>query len=264
MPAGIKAVFFDIDGTLVSFRTHCIPPSAREAVAALREKGIKVYIATGRPLQFIDNLGDLEYDGMVTVTGAYCFTREGKVIYNHPVSQETVNRVAGFLECDAEAYPVIFVCRDELFVTKMNREVEDVARLLDIRMPAVRPPSHARGKDVLQLISFFGSEREACMMSRLMPDCSSMRWHPLFTDVVAAGVSKSTGIDKVLAYEGLTLAQAMAFGDGGNDIPMLSHVPCSVAMGNAGEEVKRVVSYVTDAVDDDGIAHALRHWGLLD
>ena len=53
----IKAIFFDIDGTLVSFKTHRIPQSTLDAVAALRSRGIKVYIATGRPVPFIDNLG---------------------------------------------------------------------------------------------------------------------------------------------------------------------------------------------------------------
>ena len=30
----VKAIFFDVDGTLVSFRTHTIPPSALEALHA--------------------------------------------------------------------------------------------------------------------------------------------------------------------------------------------------------------------------------------
>ena len=50
-----KAVFFDIDGTLVSFKTLRIPQSTLDAVAALRSRGIKVYIATGRPVPYIDN-----------------------------------------------------------------------------------------------------------------------------------------------------------------------------------------------------------------
>ena len=45
----IKAIFFDIDGTLVSFQTHTVPASTRKALQLLREKGIKVFIATGRP-----------------------------------------------------------------------------------------------------------------------------------------------------------------------------------------------------------------------
>ncbi len=259
----VSIVFFDIDGTLVSFKTHRVPQSTLDAVAALRSRGIKVYIATGRPLPFIDNLGELEYDGMVTVTGAHCFTREGKVICHRPVPADDVERVVAHLESGKDAYPVIFVCEEEMFVTEVNADVEQIARLLDIRMPQVCPPSRARGKNVLQLISFFGADREKEMMSRLMPGCVSMRWHPLFTDVIARGVSKSVGIDHVLAYEGIPLEEAMAMGDGGNDVAMVEHVPYGVAMGNACEELKRVAAYVTDTVDHDGVAKALQHFGLM-
>lgn len=259
----IRAVFFDIDGTLVSFRTHCIPQSTLDAVAALRRRGIKVYIATGRPLQFIDNLGELEYDGMITVTGAHCFTREGKVIYHHPISRESVSRVASYLAGGVDTYPVIFVCDDGMFVTEMNADVESVARLLDIHMPPVAPVAGVENRNVLQMISFFKADREPELMSSLMPDCASMRWHPLFSDVIAGGVSKSVGIDHVLEYEGIALDEAMAFGDGGNDISMLSHVPCGVAMGNACDELKAVADYVTSSVDEDGVANALKHFGLI-
>ena len=76
----IKAVFFDIDGTLVPFKSHSVPESTRNAISTIRKKGIKVFICTGRPIQFIDNLEGVEYDGMVTVTGALCIDAEGNVI----------------------------------------------------------------------------------------------------------------------------------------------------------------------------------------
>lgn len=260
---GVKIVFFDIDGTLVSFRTHRIPQSTLDAVAALRRRGIKVYIATGRPLAFIDNLGELEYDGMITVTGAHCFTAGGDVIYHRPISRESVSRVASYIEGGEGAYPVIFVCDDGMFVTEMNEDVDTVARLLDITMPPVAPVKGVEERNVLQMISFFKADREAELMATLMPDCASMRWHPLFSDVIAGGVSKSEGIDRVLDYEGIALNEAMAFGDGGNDLSMLSHVPYGVAMGNACDELKAVADYVTTSVDEDGVANALRHFGLV-
>ena len=55
----IKAVFFDIDGTLVSFKTHVVPKSTLHAIELLKKKGIKVFIATGRHRRSINNLGDL-------------------------------------------------------------------------------------------------------------------------------------------------------------------------------------------------------------
>ena len=69
----IKALFFDIDGTLVSFNTHTIPQSTLNAIAELRKKGIKLFISTGRPRVAIDNLGNLEFDGYITMNGSYCF-----------------------------------------------------------------------------------------------------------------------------------------------------------------------------------------------
>ena len=66
----IKAVFFDIDGTLVSFHTHRVSEATRQAIRQLRTQGIKVFIATGRHLQVINNLGDLEFDGYVTLNGS--------------------------------------------------------------------------------------------------------------------------------------------------------------------------------------------------
>ena len=67
----IKAVFFDIDGTLVSFTTHAVPESARRAIARLREQGVKVFIATGRLLRHTEVVNDIEVDGYITVNGSY-------------------------------------------------------------------------------------------------------------------------------------------------------------------------------------------------
>ena len=66
------ALFFDIDGTLVSFETHQIPPSTILALTQAKANGHKVFIATGRPPIIITNLGAIEHliDGYVTTNGA--------------------------------------------------------------------------------------------------------------------------------------------------------------------------------------------------
>ena len=67
----------------------------------------------------------------------------------------------------------------------------------------------------------------------------------------------------MLDYFGISLEESMAFGDGGNDIPMLKHVGIGVAMGNAEDEVKQAADYVTDSVDENGIEKALWHFGVI-
>ena len=65
------ALFFDIDGTLVSFETHEIPPSTILALTQAKANGHKVFIATGRPPIIITNLGVIEHmiDGYVMMMG---------------------------------------------------------------------------------------------------------------------------------------------------------------------------------------------------
>lgn len=257
----IKAIFFDIDGTLVSFNTHVVPQSTIESLNILREKGVKVFIATGRHPSAINNLGDLRFDGYVTVNGGYCIAGTDEVIYKHSICNEDVEALLHYMET-TEAFPCAFVHEKDVIMNYTDEAVEHVFQMLNFPAPPCRPLSEVRGKDVFQLISFFTATEEKRIMN-VMPHCESTRWNPLFTDVVPVGSSKSVGIDKMLEYFGLALDECMAFGDGGNDVSMLRHAGIGVAMGNAGEEVKEVADYVTDTVDEDGIFKALKHFGII-
>ena len=210
----VKAIFFDIDGTLVSFKTHRLPESTVWALDRLREKGVRLFIASGRQYQSINNLGTQTFDGYVTLNGGYCLAGKSEVIYRHSIP------------------------------------------------PPLRPLRRNGGKAVYQLIAFFSPGQEKRIMS-VLPHCEATRWNPLFADVIPAGSSKAVGIDKMLAYFGISLADTMAFGDGGNDVSMLRHVGIGVAMGNAGDEARRAADYVTTSVDEDGILNALRHFGVI-
>lgn len=251
----MKALFFDIDGTLVSFHTHRIPQSAIDAVSRLRRRGIKVFIATGRPRPFIDNLGSLEYDGIISVNGASCRMEDGTVITSRPVNKSDLLRLID--HCKDTPIPIAFATDHEAFLNMDSPEVTDVFSLLHIPKPEIRPIGHCLDLDVMQVIAFFGADKEQHIMDNVLTGCVSHRWHPSFTDVIAKGNSKSTGIDAVLRHCGIDLSEVLAFGDGGNDIPMLRHVPHSVAMGNATDEVKQAARYVADTVDNDGIAKFL-------
>ena len=88
-------------------------------------------------------------------------------------------------------------------------------------------------------------------------------WHPLFCDIGRIGGGKDVGMDAVLSRLGIPLEQTMAFGDGENDLEMLRHAAIGVTMGNSSQTVKNAADYVTDSVDEDGIANALAHFGLI-
>lgn len=252
----IKAIFFDIDGTLVSIQKHGIPASTLEAVHEARKRGIKVFIATGRPLPFIDNLEEMEYDGIISFTGAHCMMRNGETIYKKSIDQEDLHRMVEF--CQKNDMPVAFTSPDRAFLTCHNEESRIVYNTLKVPLHEMAPAEEALKMDVLEIIAFFTEQEEPQLMNDILPHCTAHRWHPAFADVIAHGNSKATGINAVIQHLGIDLQETMAFGDGGNDIEMLQHVALGIAMGNANDYVKSQADYVTDAVDQDGVANALR------
>ena len=259
----IKAVFFDIDGTLVSFNTHTIPQSTLTAIESLRKKGIKVFIATGRPKHLMeDAVGYIPFDGYITLNGSHCFTADHRDIYKKCIPQEDVNRLIAYIEKHPE-HAFVFVHDDTWFITSITPSVEEVARMIEINPPAILPAECARGKEVLQIMGYFDEKYDKNIFGPVLKYCTPMRWFPLFTDIIAEGTNKSLGIDRVLNHYNIPLKDTMAFGDGGNDIPMLKHVGTGIAMGNAAPAVQEAADYVTSSVDDDGILRALQHFNIV-
>ena len=91
----------------------------------------------------------------------------------------------------------------------------------------------------------------------------STRWNPEFTDLTSKYADKGQGLVSMAEYLGLNISETMAFGDGGNDIPIIRRAGVGVAMGNADENVKQVADYVTDTVDDNGVYNALKHFNVI-
>ncbi|WP_321479588.1 Cof-type HAD-IIB family hydrolase [uncultured Bacteroides sp.] len=258
----IKALFLDIDGTLVSFKTHAIPQSTIKALEILRNKGIKLYISTGRPRAAINNLGDLRFDGYITMNGSYCYGDDkDEVVYKSPIPSEDVNTLLDILSVEKDC-PCVIVREHNMFICNPNEKMDEFIEMLKFpRVPAISI-EEARKEEVFQLSPFFSLEQEEKYLP-LMTHCESSRWYPSFTDIVRKGNSKQLGMDKILEYLGISLDETMAFGDGGNDISMLRHAHIGIAMGNANQEVKNSADYVTDSIDDDGLWNALKHYNLI-
>ncbi len=260
----IKAIFFDIDGTLVSFKTHQVPQSTVEAIAKAKANGVGVYISTGRPLQIITNLKAIEpyIDGYITTNGAFCFVGDKTVCCNPIPDADVSTLIADADRCD---YAVLVVGKsgvrlynpkpvfDEIFVRDLN--VTNIDTSL--------PPADILGKDpILQLTPFFSADHEAQLMPQL-PGCVSGRWHPAFTDITSKFADKGKGLEAMTDFLGININETMAFGDGGNDVAILRRAGIGVAMGNAGEPARQVADFITTSVDDNGVWNALKHFGVI-
>lgn len=257
----IKAVFFDIDGTLVSFKTHSVPESARQAIAQMRERGIKVFIATGRVLKYTGVVSDIEVDGYITVNGGYCITSTGEVIYECSIPSEIVEKVFELRRKYGFSFAIL--TEKGMYVESLEGRAKEVADLINIYPEVADLEYIASTQNVLQICPYIDPELERVIMAEL-EECVSSRWIDILMDINMRGVDKSLATRHVMEYYGYTMQEAMAFGDGGNDLPMVRDVAVGVAMGNACEELKQVADYVTLSVDEDGVSHALREYGLID
>ncbi|WP_300811546.1 Cof-type HAD-IIB family hydrolase [uncultured Duncaniella sp.] len=261
----IKAVFFDIDGTLVPIGSGRVPADTRRALAELRAKGVKVFISSGRHIEWIDNLGDLEFDGYVTVNGALCLGHDGRTpIFTRLIDKGDVERLVDFSAGSSMPF-VVVPARGGIFTTAIDDNFLVVAEMLHLPQVPVRSIEDAKACDVVQMMVFGSHEEiEASGLFRdVLTGCEPTSWCPYFADIIPKGSDKSVGIDRMIEHFGIDISETMAFGDGENDMGMLEHVGLGVAMGNALPEVKAVADYVTADADDDGIGKALRHFGVI-
>ena len=257
------ALFFDIDGTLVSFQTHEIPPSTILALTQAKANGHRVFIATGRPPIIITNLGAIEHliDGYVTTNGALCFVGS-EIVACNAIPQEEARLVV--VDAVAKRYGLIVIGERDIAVWDPKGDVDDIFRrqLAVQNLNQAKPVEEVLSQRVLQLTAFFDSDYERLMMTRI-PGCISGRWHPAFTDITARGADKGEGLLLMATREGIDPKYTMAFGDGGNDTSMIRAAGIGVAMGNAIEALKKEADYVTTSVDDDGILNALCAFAII-
>ncbi|QBQ40831.1 Cof-type HAD-IIB family hydrolase [Sphingobacterium psychroaquaticum] len=257
----IKAVFFDIDGTLLSFKTHEVPTSTKEAIQALQEKGIKVIVSTGRSINSIDHIKFLGFDGFITFNGGYCVSKEGEILFRQAIDPRDIQALLDYSQSNSLSFSLM--SEKAVSIHDVTPEIAGMYAHVNLPVPPLVEFDQVDTASILQTNIFLGPEEEKVFMETVMPNSLASRWTPLFADVNPQGQSKQVGIDIFCKHFNIDIAETMAFGDGGNDISMLKHVGIGVAMGNANPEVKEIADYITDDIDSNGIANALKHFGIV-
>lgn len=257
----IKAVFFDIDGTLISFKTNTIPESTQNSIKKLREKEIKVIVATGRSINTLAHISHIEFDGFITFNGGYCATTDGNILSKTTINPNDIKGLVNYTENSPLSFSLMY--EDKVEINDATPEVVGMYAHVNLPVPPIHDKENIDTENVLQANIFLRPEAEDEFMKNVMPNSTASRWTPLFADVNPGGISKQIGIEIFCEHFGIQPSETMAFGDGGNDMTMLKFVKIGVAMGNANDNLKEIADYITEDVDNDGIEKALIHFGLL-
>ncbi len=255
----IKAVFFDLDGTLLSHTNGEIPENTKISLKALREKGIGVFLATGRHILEIDRLvGDqLKFDGYITLNGQLCLDEEKKIVSGSPIGGEDLNSLLTvFWE---KEIPTMLIEQKSMYINFVNEEVTLAQKAISTPLPKL---GTYQGEKIYQVIVYDAGERVEKIVAQLT-DCKMSRWNQYAVDIISKTGGKVAGIQYFLDLLNIRQDEIAAFGDGENDIAMLEFAHIGIAMGNAEEEVKNKADYVTTHIDRDGIANGLKYLGLI-
>lgn len=251
-----KAIFFDIDGTLLDCLNGIIDitPRVKKAIHALQANGDYVFIASGRPYAFLNEaIRNFGFYGFVLTNGSYVKVKE-KCIYKESMKKDCVKE----LVYNFEQRNIQYILQGETY-SYIKDEYKKLHSFYDSYNI---PKTYLEGNFNHDEIDIYKIEMLCCDKKGIdycvsLGNCEYNYMHDVekgYFELYSKTNSKASGILKVLDYLNIPVENSYAFGDGKNDIEMLSLVGCGIAMGNAEDYVKGYAEKITDTVKNDGVA----------
>lgn len=263
-PPAIIAV--DIDGTLLT-RSGEVLPGTRAEFARAREAGARIVLASGRPVAGLRRLVrrlQLDAGGFVFAgsNGSVVVDADtGETLARHSIPTDLVREMVALAQehdvlallCDADDLVTDRAEDPQVSIEARGNDltVRDVPDLRDLgeevrvdKMLMYGPTARLRPFSEV-FVARFGDRVEHAFSA------------PFYFEATAHGVDKGSALRDVAAARGVAVTDSVAFGDNGNDVPMIRAAGVGVAMGNAIDAVRCVADRVTASNDEEGIAAVL-------
>ena len=259
----IKIVFLDIDGTILR-PDDTIEESTKEAVTHLQQNGIEVFLATGRPLHEITDIGDeLSISSYIAYNGAFAIHR-GVTLFNEPLPASLVDNLLHTTK--ENNYDIVLYTQNKNIFTSMDSNiVKEFIETFHLRKNALYDDT--KKDEILGSTIITNEEHSEKWFEHIDGiHLSSVNVDGMRTchDVIRDEVNKGVAVKAVLASLHISTEQAAAFGDGMNDKEMLSAVGSGFAMGNANPDLFSYAKYKTTDVENSGVYNGLKQLGLIE
>lgn len=277
----IKAIFFDLDGTLVGHE-GVISKEAEDKINELVKKGIKIYICTGR--NFVQTkiiTKNLVGVGYITNNGAYAADFYGKKLFEHKLEKDKFMK---FLE-EAINFGDL-----NLFIQNSNQIITNSSknkRFFDLFIKNIKEISIKKIREYLRKevnlghivkyekdlknyfqnskeswykILVFGNEKHIKTLANNYKDDFSFSFSAKENiEVNERGVSKGEAVRVICETNGLELRETMCFGDSGNDIEMFKVCGIPVVMANSKvKELHSLAKFTADSYEINGVYKFLK------
>lgn len=260
-----KALFFDVDGTLLSEINHSVPDSAVRALAIARARGHLVFINSGRVYCHIGPImEDVEADGYLCGCGT-CVVVGGQILYSARIPHERGIQI----KKDIVNYGLdgVLEAREAMYFRKETSHIAEVENLREAIVPTGHVSDLSWDDDSYDFDKFCvladeNSDKEGFFKS-MKPDIEVIDRGNDFYECVPAGHSKATAIEIVLKKYNIPLEDAYVFGDSTNDLAMFQYAKNAVLMGHHDKELEPYATFITKTVEDDGIEYALKELKII-
>ncbi|MFT4106288.1 MAG: Cof-type HAD-IIB family hydrolase [Lacrimispora sp.] len=259
-----KAIFSDIDGTLLN-SSHQVTPDTAKEIQRLEAQGIPFVLVSARMPEAMTTIQAQAgiTSPMVCYSGALVVGKEGEHLYSCQIGLEEAVKIKSMLD---EEYPSIccntyggsiwlvdddqnpWVMREE-FITTLKSSVGDVESTFATAEGIHKFLLMGEGEEIIKV-----QER----LHKDYPHLTVARSNEHYLEVMNGAVRKSVGVEFLCDYFGISMDQAVAFGDGHNDMDMLRAVKTSYAMANASKEVQESASRITLDNDSEGLLAGLK------
>ena len=253
--------FFDIDNTLLDHGTQEIPPSALQAIAQLHTAGHTVVVATGRSYAHAKPFIELvQADYAITQNGARILKGEEEVL-TIPLAQEPLKALFDWMHAQGHHYGF-----NDGSQAHISAAAPPVLNALGSVTLGFQCGIGIRSEqNIYQAWLFFDEALDDSLNAQIeerFPEFDLVRWHRTAVDILPKAINKWTGCQWVMEQTGFAPHQAIAFGDGLNDIEMMTTVGTSLVMDNARPQLKAIADHIVPSVDEDGVAAGIEHYLL--
>ena len=254
----IKAIFFDIDGTLL-YGDKGVPSKEIEDLKKLKEKGIKIVVCTGRAIGEVKplHLDEYGFDAYIALNGQTIFNSSYNLIYENLIDKDDFKKLIDIF--NSKDIVIGLSGEDGLYVNYVDDKVRLENKVLNIDLPRI---GNYHNEKIYQALAYCDENYKEKLKKELV-NSKITYWNDYGLDIFNKNGGKDKGVLEYIKMFDIGINETMAFGDSQNDKEMLKTVSIGVAMDNATEELKLVSDFVTKDLYDDGIDYALRKYGVL-
>lgn len=234
----IKAVFLDIDGTIL-YSNGELAPELTELIKELNKK-INIFISTGRSFNSAYEYGKIlgMKKEIISYNGAKIsdmLTKE--TIAENGLPEETVERL---IRLSRKEKIHLNLYKDDVYVEQKSKEIDEYTRGFGAHRHLVNFDEFI-GQTSVKALFISTPERLVELRKTLETEISNVDYilsHPTYLEILKKGVNKGSAVKEVLKRHNISSDEAAAFGDQWNDYEMLTYVKNGYLMGNAPEDLK--------------------------